>query len=132
MKHAVILPVIALCFWILMGCQPGGADGKQGQISSPTASPTPKVVGGSIPAGSDAQVAEVKNDAAKRLGVSADAVQITSVQEEQWGDTSLGCPEPGKMYAQVITPGYRITAEVQGKVYEYHTDRGSRVVLCSK
>jgi hypothetical protein len=29
----------------------------------------------------------------------------------------------------VITPGYRIILEANGKAYEYHTDGGSRAVL---
>jgi hypothetical protein len=35
------------------------------------------------------------------------------------------------MYAQVITPGYRIVLEADGKTYTYHTSQ-SHVVLCEK
>ena len=49
----------------------------------------------------------------------------------EWGDTSLGCPLPGKVYAQVITPGFRLVFDYQGQQNEYHTDRdGSGVVAC--
>ena len=34
------------------------------------------------------------------------------------------------MYAQVITPGYRIVLEVDGKSYEYHADTQRHVVYC--
>ena len=33
---------------------------------------------------------------------------------------------------QVITPGYKITLEAQGKRYEYHSDTNRRVVRCDK
>jgi hypothetical protein len=47
-----------------------------------------------------------------------------------WSDTSLGCPEPGMMYAQVITPGFLVMIEAEGQQYEYHTDESRFVVLC--
>ena len=49
-----------------------------------------------------------------------------------WPDSSLGCPKPNMNYLQVITPGYRIVLEAQGRSYEYHTDTGKRVVRCEK
>ncbi len=47
-----------------------------------------------------------------------------------WRDSSLGCPEPGKSYLQVITPGYRVVLQADGQTYEYHTNREDRAVLC--
>jgi hypothetical protein len=34
------------------------------------------------------------------------------------------------MYLQVITPGYRVILEAQGKQYTYHTDTRRQVVPC--
>ena len=34
------------------------------------------------------------------------------------------------MYAQVITPGYRIVLKVDGKIYQYHADTQRNVVYC--
>ena len=49
----------------------------------------------------------------------------------EWSDTSLGCPMPGLVYAQVITPGFRLVFDYQGQQNEYHTDQdGSNVVTC--
>ena len=37
------------------------------------------------------------------------------------------------MYAQVITPGYRILLEVEGTVYAVHTDAtGEHVIVCRR
>lgn len=71
-------------------------------------------------------------DLSRRLGVTRDQIQVRVVERAEWPDSSLGCPEPGKAYAQVITPGYRIVMEAQGKTYEYHSDEERRVVLCEK
>ena len=49
----------------------------------------------------------------------------------EWGDTSLGCAMPGLVYAQVITPGFRLVFDYQGQQNQYHTDQdGSNVVTC--
>lgn len=70
---------------------------------------------------------------AERLGVPESVVVVASWEPVDWPDTSLGCPEPGKMYAQVITPGYQVILEVNGKRYVAHTDRaGRRVVFCGQ
>lgn len=73
-----------------------------------------------------------KRDLASRVGVGVEEVQIVEFQAVEWPDSSLGCPEPGKMYLQVIMPGYRVVLKAAGQTYEYHTDRGNRVVLCEK
>jgi len=58
-------------------------------------------------------------------------IKVILVERVVWPDTSLGCPEPGKFYAQVLVPGYRIILEVGGKRVEVHTDLKGRVVICS-
>jgi hypothetical protein len=69
------------------------------------------------------------SDLALRLKVAEGDVKIKSVQAVDWPDTALGCPQPGQMYAQVITSGYRIILTAGGKDFEYHSDR-SRVIPC--
>jgi hypothetical protein len=84
------------------------------------------------PAGAQEVVRLAKEDLAQRLGVAVDQIQLVSVEAVDWSDTSLGCPQPGMMYAQVITPGYRVILGAGGERYEYHTDTGRFVVLCEK
>lgn len=68
---------------------------------------------------------------AAQLGIPPEMVRVISSEAVDWPDTSLGCPEPGIMYAQVITPGYRLILEAEGAWYEVHTDRtGERAVIC--
>jgi len=56
---------------------------------------------------------------------------VVAFDPVEWNDTSLGCPMPGVVYAQVITPGFRLVFEYQGQQSEYHTDQdGSNVVTC--
>ena len=57
--------------------------------------------------------------------------QLTELEAVEWRDAGLECPEPGKMYAQVITPGFAFRFEHGGQAYEYHASQdGSSVVRC--
>lgn len=94
-----------------------------------TVEATPVVVTGGE---KEDMIAKVKADLASRLGVSEGEITVVSVEAKTWNDASLGCPEKGMMYAQVITPGYRIILEVDGKQYDYRTDDLENLKLCEK
>jgi hypothetical protein len=57
-------------------------------------------------------------------GALAEDVQVIHAEALVWEDGSLGCPEPGMVYAQVLTPGYRFTLQSSGKTYQYHAAKG--------
>ena len=69
------------------------------------------------------------DDLSKRTGIPKSDIKVVSVEAVQWPDTSLGCPQPDKMYAQVVVPGYRIILEAGGQTYDYHS-AGAGVGLC--
>jgi hypothetical protein len=69
-------------------------------------------------------------DAAGRLGVGRDQLRLERLEQREWPDGSLGCPQPGMMYAQVITPGYLIVVAGAARQLEYHADAGGRAVFC--
>ena len=71
-------------------------------------------------------------DAAQHIGVPVDQLRVEQLQATQWPDSALGCPRPGMMYSQIVTPGYLVVISGAGKLLEYHTDAGSRVVLCKE
>lgn len=55
-------------------------------------------------------------------------VGVVSFEEVEWPDSCLGVSSPDVLCAQVITPGYRVRLEVNGRQYEYHTsESGDRV-----
>lgn len=70
-------------------------------------------------------------DLAARTGLPLQTITVVELQAIEWPDSSLGCPQPGFFYFQVITSGYRIMLAAGGQLYEYHTDRSTRVVLCT-
>ncbi|MHB8994674.1 MAG: helix-turn-helix domain-containing protein [Armatimonadota bacterium] len=71
-------------------------------------------------------------DLAGRLGVTPESVSIERFEQRDWPNTSLGCPQAGMMYAQVVTPGYYILLRHGADVFEYHSDRNGRIAYCSR
>jgi len=69
-------------------------------------------------------------NAAKRFKVAESAVVLTQAEKMTWSDASLGCPEPGRMYAQTLTDGFRIVAKTAAGSLTYHTDHGGNVAIC--
>jgi hypothetical protein len=65
----------------------------------------------------------------KQKNIDPNTVELVSLEFTEFSDASLGVPEPGETYAQVITPGYIIILEHEGKQYEFHAsdDRTVRV-----
>jgi hypothetical protein len=71
-------------------------------------------------------------DLASRLGVSESQIAIESADEIEWSDASLGCPQPGQFYAQVITPGFKIILSHDGREYNYHSSLSGEPFLCEQ
>jgi len=70
-----------------------------------------------------------KEDLANRTKVSIANIKVLKVTAVEWSDTSLGCPKYGMVYAQVITPGFKIILGVDGQEYVYHSSY-TRVIYC--
>jgi hypothetical protein len=97
-----------------------------------TATPTPKAPKFGLSTDAQAVVTRAREDLARRLSLPSNAVRLVSVESVKWPDASLGCPQPDQMYAQVITPGFRVVLKAAGQVYTYHADRGERLRLCQE
>jgi hypothetical protein len=78
-------------------------------------------------AGQDAAVANSRADLAARLNIDPSVITVVSVEAVDWPDGCLGIQTPGVMCTMVITPGYRVILEANGKQYEYHTNASGDV-----
>ncbi len=76
------------------------------------------------------QVLAAKADLARRLEIPADGIEVLEAKEVTWPDASLGCPEAGMAYAQVLTPGVLIVLTVAGERYRYHGRMGAVPASC--
>jgi len=81
-----------------------------------------------VPTAEHYVVTLAKIDLSNRVKIARETIRVVEVRRIDWPDTSLGHPEPGQFYAQVITPGFLIKLEAGGKLCEYHSDY-TRVVF---
>jgi hypothetical protein len=116
-RRAALLIAVAL---LVAGCSLlGGSTGP-----SPVPASVPPAAQGAV----DASVSAL----ASQLGVDRDTIVVVSVEATDWPDTSLGCPAPDMMYAQVVTPGFLVVLDARGTTYQYHTDAtGQQVATCT-
>lgn len=75
-------------------------------------------------------IEQARRDLAGRLGVPVEEIRVVEARAVTWPDSSLGCPEPERLYLQVLTPGYRVVLEAQGQRYAYHAGRQGPPFLC--
>jgi hypothetical protein len=80
--------------------------------------------------GLEALIEKAKEDLAQRLSISTSDIVLVDAKEVVWSDGSLGCPQPGMMNIQVLTPGYLIVLEYDNKKHEYHANNGTYVIYC--
>jgi hypothetical protein len=149
---------ITLLALILAGCKGSQTNGQnenlipstQETLSIPLTDPQiappeqPAISPSSTPGTSDIQEPDAKNttiapreiiekakaDLVKQFGMSADQVRVLEAMAVTWPDASLGCPQPDMAYAQVLSPGYWVLLEADGRQYPYHTDQDEQIILC--
>ena len=64
-------------------------------------------------------VDKCKADLARRCQVKAQQVQVLDTRAVTWPNSALGIPEPGKMYLQALTPGWKLVLEARREQYLY-------------
>ena len=102
----------------------------------PTAAPSTPAPQLSTPTPATATVpSEIETEARKLLAseLGAGEADFTLVSSEgvQWSDASLGCPQEGYAYAQVLTPGHKLVFDLGGTSHAVHANSdGSHMVLC--
>lgn len=121
----VVLPADSSLFQFLQA--PGGVSG----ITAPSsASAAP------MQQSAPASLASIEDMASSFLAGKLDVApaDLTFVRAEptDWSDASLGCPQPDVAYAQVITPGYKLTFDRDGAAYVVHTNRdATQIISCN-
>ncbi|MEO8445358.1 MAG: hypothetical protein ABI567_10180 [Gammaproteobacteria bacterium] len=68
---------------------------------------------------------------AEMLGIEPTAVRVISSEPRDFPDGSLGCPQPGMAYAQVITPGFEVLVEADARRYDVRV-AGTRGRICHR
>jgi len=97
---------------------------------TPQVMPAPGRPGGDPPVSQALLLEAVTLALSEQFDLPAESVTIVSVEPVTWPDASLGCPQEGVAYAQVMVEGSRITLGAGGETYTYHTAGTSEYVLC--
>jgi hypothetical protein len=77
-------------------------------------------------------IEKMRADLAQRAGIAASAAKVVRAESIEWPNGALGCAEPGKMYTQMIVPGYVVELEHAGKTYSYHASKNGYFTLCDR
>lgn len=123
------------------GCQPGFVDPSTSSDITPSQTPAPGIptqgdiqMTPSIPSpanpGLQSLIDKAKADLAQRLSISVQNIVLVEATSVVWPNASLGCPQKGMVYAEVLTPGYLIILNADNNEYEYHASRGTQVIYC--
>ena len=120
----VVLPADSSLFQFLQA--PGGVSGVN-TPSSASAAPIQQ---------QPASLASIEDMAssflAGKLGVAPADLTFVRAEPTDWADASLGCPQPDVAYAQIITPGYKLTFDRDGADYVVHTNRdATQIISCN-
>lgn len=71
-------------------------------------------------------------DLVKRLDIPVEQIKLLEIREVVWPDASLGCPQPGMVYAQVLQDGLLIRLGVENQMYFYHSGESQDPFLCEE
>ncbi len=112
--------LIILAAMVLSGCGQNG----RGNIAAPDPTPRPAAAANGPEGIAIATVAEF-------LSIEPGRVTVVSSEAQDFPDSSLGCPQPGMSYLQVITPGHRVLVEADGRRFDVRV-AGSRGRICHR
>lgn len=138
LTKALVATAILATVAIGCGSAPGASDASPGASASvrpgpslgprPTVGPSDAPVTGEVPGPiMEAVLAEV----GELAGTDPSGATIVQAEAVEWSDGALGCPEPGMLYPQVITPGYQVVVELDGTRYDLRVAREGAVIrLC--
>jgi hypothetical protein len=120
---------------LIAACGTGGNDSASestttttDQATTTTEVPTTMSLSKGLP---EALAERIITDAADRTGVPISEIEVVSVEEVTFNDSSLDCPEPGMAYTQVLTPGQIVLVDAGGEELDYRVASGSNIFrLC--
>lgn len=75
---------------------------------------------------------QITVDLSEKIGVDVADIDVANVEPVVWNDSGLGCPQPDVAYLQVLTDGFRVTLNVNGLDYFYHTRGTDNFILCQQ
>ena len=72
-------------------------------------------------------VSAVRTLVASELGISEGLVIVMTAFQRNWPNSCLGLNREDELCTQVITPGYEVTVQAEGKEFKYRTNQEGTV-----
>jgi len=110
-----VLMSIALLILTVMACSPE-VQATEGPIIDEEPTPT------HIPVDLTPAQRAALTALSENLGAPVDEIKLVSTEAVEWPDGCLGVQEEGLACTQVITPGFRVILEANGRQMEYRTN----------
>ncbi len=135
--HRTAAPALLLCMTSLLSVACDGAGDRPAAAGTDTAQAKEQRPADNLAArrepGSAAEqaIAIARQTVAEFLGIEADRVTLVAITAREFPDASLGCPQPGMAYPQVITPGHEVLVEADGRRFDVRV-AGTRGRLCHR
>lgn len=124
-KQSWYIPVLVLVAAVLLVAATAcGANGEEAAPATGSDSPVSETIPEAIETAARKLLAD-------ELDVAEGGFKLESSEKVEWPDASLGCPQEGYAYAQVVTPGYKLVFKNADKSYAVHTNSdGTQMVIC--
>ena len=126
-------PAFALATILALAChaEPPAREQTSTPLASPSAiaAPTEEAppVKGQVP---QRILDPILKEAATLAKVAREKLVIVRAESVVWNDGSLGCPEPGMAYTQVLVNGYWVVIDAAGQTYDFRVSRDGSFRLC--
>ena len=123
----IIAALIILGYFVVLGFNKSSVDETTIEGNPPNSAegaPEGSIHNLPVPEG----VSAAKTALAARLNIDSSKILILEAMETDWSDSCLGLGGPAESCAAVITPGYNILMQANGKEYRYRTNETGTTV----
>ena len=122
------IPRMALAAAIALAVAACGGNGEASGAPAPQTDAPAPTANETVPGDIETAARKLLAD---ELNADEADLELQSSDAMNWSDASLGCPEEGMAYAQVITPGFKLTFDRAGTSHAVHSNAdGSHMVIC--
>ncbi|MGZ9165353.1 MAG: hypothetical protein ACXW4U_09270, partial [Anaerolineales bacterium] len=111
-----ILIRIALLILIITACSPEAQATEESPIIDEQSTPT------HIPVDLTPAQRAALTALSENVGLPVDKIKLVSTEAVEWPDGCLGVQVEGLVCTQVVTPGFRLILEANGRPVEYRTN----------
>jgi hypothetical protein len=109
---------------------PGGQGTALPPVQPVYPEPVPTLGPGTTGEVPEALLNTIKKDLSARTGADPASIEVVRAEAVVWNDGSLGCPQPGMEYTQMLVDGYWVVLQQGMKTFDYRASESGFFFLC--